>query len=190
MASITVAGLGDALAFFEQVKAGLSDSTKFFARVAEFVKDTTKQRVLKKGEGPDGPWSPPWNRYSKSWAQFREEQGHHIDHVYLNYTGGMFGAMTQETSPSVLRVFFMPTPSNPIRVKSTKWIRDTTTGEMKKVRGKRKGEVLRKSNLTNAAKAFHLDKHRQFFALNSKDMDTIADRFAAYVRKLLQTPKA
>lgn len=168
---IHITGLEDVQGFLDRFRVGLSDGTPFFNSLAAWIQDTVKQRVLTNGEGPDGPWPSPYNMYSEMWAAFREEQGHPIDHVYLNYTGGMWSSMTQEVLPDLLRVFFMSTPSNPIRVK-----------------GKGK-ETLLTSNTTNAAKAYLLDKKRPFFGLNEKDVDFVGKKFEAYVQRLIDATR-
>lgn len=174
MATIQVVGLSEVAGFLDRFKKGLADVTPFFNNLTVWMEDLIKQRVLKKGEGPDGSWPAPYNKYSESWAKIREIGGRKIDHVYLDWTGGMWSAMTHEVKPATLRVFFMPTPSNPIRLKTA----------LRKKGIKSKVTTI-KSNVTNAEKAYHLDVKRPFFGLNNADVDFAVTKFAEYVQQLI-----
>jgi hypothetical protein len=165
--SIDVLGLDDLFGRFDALLVALTDSKKLFARIGNYVRESTQERTVEQHRGPDGPWvSPRGDEYSDDYKAFREEYGRPVDHVYLDWYGGMWGALTQHSTETEVKVFFKATASRalPSRKKGGK--------------KKKKGKSSRAS-VTQAEKAFYLHQDRPFFLLSEaqiKHIETMIDK--------------
>lgn len=127
-------------------------ANEMMADIGMYALNAIKKRTLK-GEDVNGSDFSP---YSPKYALFRKKEGYQVDHVDLNWTGGMLASMTYETSKEGVHLFFMNTS-------------DT-----------------RNSRVRNPEKAFYLNQDREFFALSSDDVNKIKDIVKDYYAKLMK----
>lgn len=117
------------------------------------------QAMIKKrtSEGKDVD-GQEFEPYSAAYAKFRRESGHPANKVNLFFTGSMMSAMSQEI-----------------------------------ISGTKPGVKLfflptqDDSGMSNPAKAYYLNKTREFFALSDKDIKTINKMAEAYYNRLVES---
>jgi hypothetical protein len=104
--------------------------------------------------------------YSPSYKFWRRKWGYQTDKVDLTLTGGMMNAMTYRVSMSKqeVSVFFMP-------------------GTSRKSRGQQE-----RSKVQHPAKAFYLQKKRNFFSLAKVDEEKIRSIYENSIRDALSKP--
>lgn len=158
--------LTEILTVLQRFSVAVLGNVKLFTNIGNYVRESIKKRTVERGRGPSGPWPPPYNLYSPRYEEFREEQGYPIDQVYLDYTGSMWGALTQEATEAMVRVFFAPRMAKAVRVKAVK----------SKTTGRKKERRTIQPKVTDAEKAFHLHQDRPFFLLSQEQIDFITER--------------
>jgi len=143
---------------------GMRAAPKLFGQVGAFMEQAIKVRV---GEGKevDGKRFDP---YTPAYKAYRQEHGRPTGFVDLFFTGGMMNALTYTATGQQVRVFFMPTASNPLPRK-------------KKV-GEGGGST---ANVTNAEKAYYLNEKRPFFGFSDDDVNAIRGIAEDYIQQLL-----
>jgi len=94
----------------------------------------------------------PFKPYAESYAAYRAKHGHSVDKVNLTFHGTMMSAIDYSAGKRSVHAYVLNTP-----------------------------DPYSKKHVTNAAKAFFLNKERQFFALSDKEVETIKDMVQDYI---------
>lgn len=141
---------------------GAVEDPKFFARTGEYLRATIKRRTLE-GKDADGA---EFIRYSDYWAAERVAVGLQVAHVDLFWSGQMMNAMTTDVTPRSVRVFFASTMAFDPR--------------------SRQGEgTLQGARVTQAEKAAHLYKRRQFFAMSKEQIAYIMKSYGKSIQQAM-----
>ena len=156
--AVEIVNLGRVLRKLEDVKKTLF-SKRVFALIGEYIKATIKARDTETHVDAEGK---SFGQYSDRYAKVRQEAGYPIDHVYLDWSGQMHAAMTSDARSDRVDVFFRNMSHAP------------TSGSSGS------------SVSTSAEIAYHLNQHRKFFALSTKQIDKILEIYREEIRRSLR----